>query len=73
MFYLLTDEMKSGVFTLSPSNGDKIQYLDVSSGNVVTSSTSVSLKPKKLYQLFGIDHDLNSTVATHNLIWHLVE
>lgn len=73
MFYLLTDEMRSGVFTLSPSNGDKIQYLDVSSGNVVTSSTSVSLKPKKLYQLFGIDHNLNSTATTHNLVWHLVE
>lgn len=73
MFYLLTDEMQSGLFTLSPSNGDKIQYLDVSSGNIVTSSASVSLKPKKLYQLFGIDHDLNSTATTHNLIWHLVE
>lgn len=73
MFYLLTDEMRSGVFTLSPSSGDKIKYLDVSSGDIVTSSESVQLKPKKLYQLFGIDHDLNSATTTHNLIWHLVE
>lgn len=73
MFYLLTDEMTSGTFTLSPSLGDKIQYLDIASGNIVQSSNGVPLKPKKLYQIFGIDHDLNSSNTTHQLIWHLVE
>ena len=73
MFYVLTDEMSSGTFALSPEAGDKIKYLNASNNQFVTTTNSVSLKPKKLYQLFGIDHNLNENTTTHELIWHLVE